>query len=200
MRHKLVIVVLAVAIPVGMLLATQTMASAGSTVNATGSVACSGASGNIKLTPGWETNSNTLPAPSKASFNVQFFQCSATHPGNITTKVFGGHLKGSVNFPSNDCSTNFGAPVAVSGRLPIYWNKFSKVGRLNPAPTDLSLAHVTATFTAGVGIKVKFSHQTLTGSFAAKTFSGELDSSLNQCLQNSGLRHIPITAGNISQP
>jgi len=205
MRHKLVMVVLAVTIPAGVLVATQTMASAGrshgSTVNATGSVACTTAVGTIRLNPGWKTNSNTLPAPSKVIFNITFGNCAATHPGNVTTRSFSGHLKGSVNFPSNDCTSNFGGAVALTGSpVPIAWSKAARIGPVIPAPTNVALTTVTGSFTAGVGIKFVFTNRTITGSFSTKTLSGELDSALDACSPNNGIHNIPVTSGKITQP
>jgi hypothetical protein len=210
MRHKLVMMGFAITLSAGMLLATQTMASAGkaphksghgSAVNATGTVACSGAVGNIKLKPGWEADSNTLPAPSKAIFNVVFSGCSASR-ANITTRVFGAHLQGVVNFPTNDCTTNFGGAVALDSApsTPINWNRAARIGPVIPATTRLSLVSMTGTLTPGVGIKFTFSHQTGTGSFATKTFSGEFDSSLGNCSPTVGTKNIPIASGNLSQP
>jgi len=206
MRHKPVMVVLAITLTVGMVLATQTVASAGrssrgSSISATGTISCTGASGNVRLSPGWKTNSNTLPGPSKAVFNVSFNGCSDT-TGNITTKVFSGRLTGIINFKTNDCSTNFGGPVTLYAgpRVPIYWNRDARVGRVIPAATNLAFVTVTLTFTAGVGVKFTFTHLSVTGSFSAKTVSGELDSSLDGCSPIVGVRNIPIAAGALSQP
>jgi hypothetical protein len=210
MRYKLVRVVPAIALPVGLLLATQTMASAhpkSSTTDATGSVSCSGAIGNIHLSPGWQTNSNTFPAPSTVTFSVEFNECSAIHPGtNVTTKVFGGRLKGSVSLPSNDCSTNFGGADAVTGAaVPIHWNKAAKVGPVTPAESQLTLRSATLVFNGGIGITITFSHQALTGSFGTKTLSGQLVSSTqipDPCGFSSkyALKNIPIASGSLSQP
>jgi hypothetical protein len=210
MRHRLARVVPAIALSLGLLLATPAMASAhgkGSTVNATGSVACFGATGNIHLSPGWQTNSNTYPAPSTVSFNVEFDECSAIHPAtNITTKVFGARFKGNVSFPSNDCSTNFGGADAVSGpAISIHWNKAAKVGPVTPADSQASLVSATLVFNGGIGITITFSHQVLTGSFGTKTVSGQLVSSTqipDACGFSSkyALKNIPIASGSLSQP
>jgi hypothetical protein len=203
-------VAFAIALPVGLLLASQTMASAhgkGSNVDATGSVGCSGATGNIHLSPGWETNSNTYPAPSTVSMNVEFDECSAIHPAtNITTRIFGARLKGSVSFPSNDCSTNFGAALPVTGpAIPIHWNKAAKVGPVTPAESQLTLRSATLVFNGGVGITITFSHQAFTGSFGTKTVTGQLVSSTqipDPCGFSSkyALKNIPIASGSLAQP
>jgi len=206
MRHKLVMVVLATALPVGMLLATQTMASAqkasGGPVNGTGTLACSNVVGNIRVSPGWRTSaSNTISSPSTATFRVSYSGCAATG-GNITTKVFGAHLRGSVVFPTDYCSTNLGGSVTLQpgSHLPITWNSQTKVGPTTPSPTSLSLATLTGTLTAGSGITFTFSHQAVTGSFSAKTLSGQFDSGLDICSPNVGIKNIPIRGGDLSQP
>ncbi len=206
MRHKLVMVVLAAARPVGMLLATETMASAqkasGGPVNATGTLACSKVAGNIKLSPGWRTSaSNTISSPSTATFRVAYSGCTATG-GNMTTKVFGAHLRGSVIFPTDYCSTNLGGTVALQHgtALPITWNSQARVGPVTPSPTDLTLASVTGAITAGSGVTLTFSHQAVTGSFSAKTLSGQFQSGLDICSPNVGIKNIPVTGGYLTQP
>jgi len=201
MRRKLLMVVFAITLPVGMLLATQTAASARSPLSGTGTLSCTGAGGKIKLRPGWvSSTSNSISVPSTATFAVSFNGCSSTG-GNITTKAFAGHLSGSVVFPTDYCSTTLGGTVALQAGSPlqITWNSQARIGPATLAPSSLSLTSLTGALTPGTGSTLTFSHQTVKGSFSAKTLSGQLDSYVSICSTQS-IRTIPISGGYLSQP
>lgn len=171
-----------------------------SPVDATGTLACTGAAGHVKFNP--PLTSTATDTSDTVTVNVNVNGCTATG-GNVTSTGFTGHAKGTVTISSDNCSA-FNGPIAVSGTLTVRWT--AKAGTVRVATSTLSPTTVTGLVTGNLNGNpgLSFAGQSVSGSFAG-TGSGEFDAAqtglalLGKCAGN-GVKGISVNAGTVSQP
>jgi hypothetical protein len=177
------------------------MAGAAPPVDATGSVACTGAAGLAKFSPA--LSSSGTATSDGATFKVNLNGCSASGTTNVTSPNFTGHASGTLTASSNSCATLAGSQ-AVTGTLTIRWTGKAGTAKLNN--TVVTMTSLTGVVTGANGNPgFTFSSQSASGSFAGSV-SGELDSAQTalalgmKCAGPHGLSKITVNAGSVSQP
>jgi len=178
-------------------------ASAGSPpVNGTGTVSCTGATGQLKFSPPLNF---TGGSPDTASVKVSLHGCDGGGGSNVTTSNFNGKGKGTISTSSNNC-TSLAGTQPVSGSVTIKWTGKAGTAKLNT--TTLTLTTITGVPAGANGnAGFTFSTQATSGSFAG-SMSGELDSNASAsmlagssgCGAKKGLKKINIVSGHTSQP
>jgi len=202
--RKLVLGCAALALPVGMMTMVGVQAaSAGSPpVTGTGTVSCTGATGQFGFKPALTF---TGTSPETASVKVTLHGCSAGGTTNVTTSNFNGSGKGSLSASTNNC-TGLAGTQAVSGSVSIKWTGKAGTAKLNN--TVVTLTSITGLPVGANGnAGFSFSNQATSGSFAG-SLSGELDSNQTAatlagpsgCGAKKGMKKINIVAGTASQP
>jgi len=200
---KLILGCAALALPVGMMtmVGVQTASAGSPPVTGTGTVSCTGATGQLGFKPALTF---TGTSPETASVKVTLHGCSAAG-SNVTTANFNGSGKGSLSAATNNCTALLGAQP-VTGSVSIKWTGKAGTAKLNN--TVLTLTSITGVAVGANGnAGFTFSNQATSGSFAG-SLSGELDSNQTAatlagpsgCGAAKGMKKIQIVAGTASQP
>ena len=200
LRRKLLFSAMAVAVPAALATGIGAPAAfAGGSVNATGTVACTGVAGSAKFSPPLTTSGGSSET---ISVKVTLSSCNATG-SNVTTSNFKGTGSGKLTTASSSCAGLAGT-TAVSGTLPIKWT--AKAGKSKVNNTSVTFTSVTGVAAGSNGnAGFTFSHQTSSGSFAGSV-SGEVDSNesasalLSACGSKKGVKSLTLVAGHVSQP
>ena len=174
-------------------------------VNGIGSISCSGAKGTLHFVP---PLSSSGPASSDtASATVKLKGCNVPG-GNVTTPNFNGKAKGTILFPTQNCTILNGAN-SVTGSLTITWTGLA--GKRTLSPSTLTLTSLTGVQSGQNGdVGFTFTHQATSGSFSG-SLSGELDSNATastingsgqyECgapKQKNGVNTLKIVAGSLA--
>jgi len=201
--RRLVLGCAVLALPVGMITVVGVQsASAGSPpVTGTGTVSCTGATGQLGFKPPLNFTGGSAET---ASVKVTLHGCSVSG-SNVTHSNFNGSGKGSLSTATNNC-TSLAGTQPVSGSVTIKWT--GKAGTAKLINTTLTLTSITGVPAGANGnAGFAFSNQATSGSFAG-TMSGELDSNASAsmlagssgCGAKKGLKKINIVSGHTSQP
>lgn len=170
MRHKILMAVLALVLPIATVIATQGPAAGKpkGKIHATGSFSCTGTGGVVFSPPLRATTSGPID---HWKFALKQLRCTAV-ASNVTPGGFTGQLSGHLRAYSDNCFSLAGANVLVTGTLTYTWT--AMVGASHVAPTTLSMASISLQNGSGnQPVSLTWSGST-SGSFAGNAATGTL--------------------------
>ncbi|HLN17547.1 MAG TPA: hypothetical protein VK277_12455 [Acidimicrobiales bacterium] len=138
MIRKICVIAAAVAIPLGIVVATSGVASAGGSppVNVTGStVSCSTVTGTLKFSP---PLTGTGTSPETVSIAIKYSGCTTNAPG---VSLAGGSEKGTFSTPANSC-TGLETPTIITTAEVSKWKIVKGTPKITPTQTALTPGEV----------------------------------------------------------